>query len=136
MAPGQLERVVSGGSEGSGGQLARTNSHYMGPVGSEALTQHWVQHAWGDAGHVMNRCWPGISASIVGSTHFVGCLTLLPMSRASESTLSHPVRGSKAGHMMSMGWYVGHLFRQRRPLQRQHLQQQRPRRQLTLPQLL
>lgn len=56
MPSGQLERVVSGGSEGSGGQLARTSSHYMGPVGSEALTQHWVQHGWGDAGHVMNRC--------------------------------------------------------------------------------
>ena len=55
MPPGQLERVVSGGSEGSGGQLARTSSHYMGPVGSEALTQHWVQHGWGDTGHVMNR---------------------------------------------------------------------------------
>lgn len=46
---------MSGGSEGSGGQLARTSSHYMGPVGSEALTQHWVQHGWADAGHVMNR---------------------------------------------------------------------------------
>ena len=46
---------MSAGSEGSGGQLARTSSHYMGPVGSEALTQHWVQHGWGDAGHVMNR---------------------------------------------------------------------------------
>ena len=136
MAPGQLERVVSGGSEGSGGQLARTNSHYMGPVGSEALTQHWVQHAWGDAGHVMNRCWPGISASISGKLALFGRYMLQLLSETSESTISHLGRGSKCGHQLSTGWSAGHLSRQRRLLLQQHLQQQRPRPQQTLLQLL
>ncbi len=73
MPPGQLERVVSGGSEGSGGQLARTSSHYMGPVGSEALTQHWVQHGWGDTGHVMNRQVPAGSLSVVPHAGITTC---------------------------------------------------------------
>jgi hypothetical protein len=53
---GELEQVVSGASEGSGGQLARTSSHYMGPVASDSLAHTWMHHAWADAGHVLNRC--------------------------------------------------------------------------------
>ncbi|BDA45575.1 probable single myb histone 3 at N-terminal half [Coccomyxa sp. Obi] len=52
---GELEQVVSGASEGSGGQLARTSSHYMGPVASDSLAHTWMHHAWADAGHVLNR---------------------------------------------------------------------------------
>ena len=85
---------MSGGSEGSGGQLARTNSHYIGPVGSEALTQHWVQHAWGDAGHVMNRWWPGMSSSIVGKFALVGRYMLQQLSRTSGSAISDLGRDS------------------------------------------
>jgi hypothetical protein len=48
-----LERAVSGGSEGSGGQLARP-SHYIGPVASDALAQSWMH--WGDTpAHMVNR---------------------------------------------------------------------------------
>lgn len=53
---GELEQVVSGASEGSGGQLARTSSHYMGPVASDSLAHTWMHHTWADAGHVLNRC--------------------------------------------------------------------------------
>lgn len=53
---GELEQVVSGASEGSGGQLARTSSHYMSPVASDSLAHSWMHHAWADAAHVMNRC--------------------------------------------------------------------------------
>lgn len=53
---GELEQVVSGASEGSGGQLARTSSHYMGPVASDSLAHTWMHHAWADTGHVLNRC--------------------------------------------------------------------------------
>ncbi len=56
MQAGELEQVVSGASEGSGGQLARTSSHYMGPVASDSLAHTWMHHAWADAGHVLNRC--------------------------------------------------------------------------------
>ena len=89
MPPGQLERVVSGGSEGSGGQLARTSSHYMGPVGSEALTQHWVQHGWGDAGHVMNRQAFAGSAPAVPMTG-APCTLVAPSCPAS-SCIAHAV---------------------------------------------
>jgi hypothetical protein len=53
---GELEHVVSGASEGSGGQLARTSSHYMGPVASDSLAHTWMHHVWADPAHVMNRC--------------------------------------------------------------------------------
>ena len=52
----QLERVVSGGSEGSGGQLARTScAHYIGPVASDSLAHSWMH--WGETtSHVLARC--------------------------------------------------------------------------------
>ena len=58
------------------------------------------------------------------------------MSRISEGTILHPSRNSKNVHLLSTEWCAGPLSRQRRLLLRQHLQQQRPRLQLTLPQLL
>ena len=74
---GELEQVVSGASEGSGGQLARTSSHYMGPVASDSLAHTWMHHAWADAGHVLNRCPMLVLASHVPTAHgrgAAGCL--------------------------------------------------------------
>ncbi len=55
MGAGQLEQVVSAGSEGSGGQLARTSDHhYIEQVASDSLAHSWMH--WGDAtSHVMAR---------------------------------------------------------------------------------
>ncbi len=74
MAAGELEQVVSGASEGSGGQLARTSSHYMGPVASDSLAHTWMHHAWADAGHVLNRYTSTFTVIITITRRLSGCL--------------------------------------------------------------
>ena len=69
----ELERAVSGSSEGSGEQLARTN-HYIGPVASDALAQSWMH--WGDTSSHMLTRQAGFSRFLIGRVAFDVCLAV------------------------------------------------------------